>query len=266
MYLKTGRFGPYVQLGNPDEEEKPKNASLLKGMTPDQITVETALSLLSLPRELGVHPQTGEKITAYNGRFGPYVKSGEETRSLPADMSPLTVTFEQAIELLAQPKKQRRGFGAPKEPLKVLGTSPVTKQEVKLLEGRYGPYVTDGVTNASLPKQQPIEDDDARTGACTLGRAGRGGAEQSALAERRRPASRLAPRRRRSRPRRKRKRLSEVGVMRRRWEKAGPSRGDFVSVAGGRDSQGQTGGQDAWQDARSPGCAHEMSAARGLTA
>ncbi len=77
---------------------------------------------------------------------------------MPADLSPLDVTFEQAVELLAQPKKQRRGFGAPKEPLKVLGTSPVTKQEVNLLEGRYGPYVADGVTNASLPKMQPIEE------------------------------------------------------------------------------------------------------------
>jgi DNA topoisomerase-1 len=158
VYMKTGRFGPYVQLGNPDEEEKPKNASLLKGMRPEDMTVDVALKLLSLPRELGVHPETTQKITAYNGRFGPYIKSGEETRSLPADLSPVDVTFEQALELLAQPKKQRRGFGAPKEPLKVLGTSPVTKQEIKLLEGRYGPYVTDGVTNASLPKQQPVEE------------------------------------------------------------------------------------------------------------
>ncbi len=158
IFLKTGRFGPYVQMGVPDEEEKPKNASLLKGMKPEDITVETALKLLSLPRDLGNHPTTGLKITAYNGRFGPYVKSGEETRSLPSEVSPLDVTFEQAVELLAQPKKQRRGFGAAKEPLKVLGTSPVTKQEVKLLEGRYGPYVADGVTNASVPKQQPIEE------------------------------------------------------------------------------------------------------------
>ena len=158
IFIKTGRFGPYVQMGIADEDEKPKNASLLKGMKPEDITIEVALKLLSIPRDLGNHPTTGEKITAYNGRFGPYVKAGEETRSLPADLSPLDVTFEQAVELLNQPKKQRRGFGAAKEPLKVLGTSPVTKEEVKLLEGRYGPYVADGVTNASLPKQQPIEE------------------------------------------------------------------------------------------------------------
>ncbi|MBI2824303.1 MAG: type I DNA topoisomerase [Planctomycetia bacterium] len=158
VYLKTGRFGPYVQLGDAEDDEKPKNASLLKGMQPGQITMATALALLSLPRDLGVHPRTGEKVMAHNGRFGPYVKSGEETRSLPADLSPIDVTIEQALELLAQPKKQRRGFGAPKEPLKVLGPSPVTKEEVRLLEGRYGPYVTDGATNASVPKQQPIEE------------------------------------------------------------------------------------------------------------
>ncbi|HVU87808.1 MAG TPA: type I DNA topoisomerase [Pirellulales bacterium] len=158
IFIKTGRFGPYVQMGVPDDEEKPKNASLLKGMKPEDVTIDVALKLLSIPRDLGNHPTTGQKITAYNGRFGPYVKSGEETRSLPPDISPLDVTFEQAVELLNQPKKQRRGFGAAKEPLKVLGTSPVTKQEVKLLEGRYGPYVADGVTNASVPKQQPIEE------------------------------------------------------------------------------------------------------------
>jgi DNA topoisomerase-1 len=158
IYIKTGRFGPYVQMGDADGEEKPKNASLLKGMTPDGLTVEIALKLLSLPRDLGPAPTTGEKIMVYNGRFGPYIKSGEETRSLPSDISPIDVTFEKAVELLAQPKQQRRGFGAQKEPLKVLGPSPVTKQEVKLLEGRYGPYVSDGVGNASIPKQQPIEE------------------------------------------------------------------------------------------------------------
>ena len=158
VYLKTGRYGPYVQLGDADADDKPKNASLLKNMLPEQVTIDTALALLTLPRNLGTHPQTEQSVMAYNGRFGPYIKSGEETRSLPADLSPLVVTFEQALELLAQPKKQRRGFGAPKEPLKVLGMSPVTKEEVKLLDGRYGPYVADGATNASLPKQTPIEE------------------------------------------------------------------------------------------------------------
>ena len=152
VYLKTGRFGPYVQRGSTDDEEKPQNASLLRGMKPEEIDLATALKLLSLPRDLGVQPSNGEKVMAYNGRFGPYVKCGAETRSLPAGISPIDVTLEQALELLAQPKKMRRGFGAPKEPLKVLGESPVTKQPIQLLEGRYGLYLADGETNASLPK------------------------------------------------------------------------------------------------------------------
>lgn len=152
VYLKVGRFGPYVQLGSTDDAEKPKNASLLRDMKPEQVDLATALRLLSLPRELGVHPTLGEPIVAANGKFGPYVRCGNETRSLPRDLSPIDVTLPQAIELLNQPKAARRRFGEPKEPLKVLGESPVTKQPVRLLEGRYGHYVTDGTTNATVPK------------------------------------------------------------------------------------------------------------------
>ena len=153
VYLKVGRFGPYVQRGSADDEEKPKNASLLKGMKPEDVTLEVALRLLSLPRELGAMPESGEKVIAANGRFGPYVKCGAETRSLPAGVSPVEVTLSEALALLAQPKAQRRGFGAKREPIKVLEASPVTGQPIQLLEGRYGPYLSDGVTNASLPKQ-----------------------------------------------------------------------------------------------------------------
>ena len=141
VFLKTGRFGPYVQRGTPDDGEKPQNASLLKGIKPEDVTLAVALKLLSLPRELGAHPDgsplSGQPIVVSNGRFGPYVKCGSETRSLPSDVSPLDVTLAQAIALLAEPKKARRGFGAPQEPLKTLGESPVTKQPVRLLEGRY---------------------------------------------------------------------------------------------------------------------------------
>ncbi len=151
VYMKVGRFGPYVQRGHPDDDEKPQNASLLKGMRPEDIDLETALKLLSLPRELGNNAE-GEPVVAHNGRFGPFVKCGSETRSLPAEISPLDVTLAQALELLAKPKASRRGFGAPKEPLRVFDESPVTKEKVQLLDGRYGPYVTDGETNASLPK------------------------------------------------------------------------------------------------------------------
>jgi len=153
VFLKVGRFGPYIQRGTPDDEEKPKNASLLKGMEPENIDLETALKLLSLPRDLGPDPKSNDPVQAFNGRFGPYVKCGDETRSLPAEMSPIEITLEQALELLAQPKKSRRGFGSKKEPLKVFeDKSPVTEEQVQVLDGRYGPYVTDGTTNASLPK------------------------------------------------------------------------------------------------------------------
>jgi len=158
IFLKVGRFGPYIQLGTTDGEEKPKNASLLKGMKPEDVTIEVALKLLSLPRDLGVREADGEKITVFNGRFGPYIKAGTDTRSLPSGVSPLEITLQEALDLLAQPKAQKRGFGAAREPLKVLGESPVTKQPVKLFEGRYGPYVTDGTTNASLPKNTSLEE------------------------------------------------------------------------------------------------------------
>ena len=160
VFVKSGRFGPYVQLEAASEDEKPKNASLLKGMEVDDINLEVALKLLSLPRTLGVNPDSEEKdeIVAHNGRYGPYVKCGSETRSLPADVSPIDVTLEKALELLRQPK-QRRGRGAPKEPLKVFEKpSPVTENPVQLLDGRYGPYVTDGETNASLPKTMTVEE------------------------------------------------------------------------------------------------------------
>jgi DNA topoisomerase-1 len=153
VYLKVGRFGPYVQHGDASDEEKPKNASLLKGMQPEDVTIDVALQLLSLPRTLGPDPQNGQPVMAHNGPYGPYVKCDKEIRSLPAGLSPLDVALPQALELLAQPKSSGRGRGAAKrEPLKVFEVSPVTSNPVQLLAGKYGPYVTDGVTNASLPR------------------------------------------------------------------------------------------------------------------
>src|SRR5262245_16058862 len=152
VYLKQGRFGPYVQMGAADEDQKPKNASLLPGMTPADVTFEVAVKLLTLPRTIGEHPAQHEPIVAYNGKFGPYIKCGSESRSLPKELSPLDVTLEQAVHLLAQPKAQGRGRAAPREPLKTFEASPITNQPVKLLAGKYGNYVTDGTTNATLPK------------------------------------------------------------------------------------------------------------------
>ncbi len=156
VFVKSGRFGPYVQLAvaDPEGKEKPTNSSLLKGMEVSDVTLEVALKLLSLPRNLGVYEALGEPVLAHNGRFGPYIKCGAETRSIPAGISLLEITLEQAVELLQKP---RFGGRAAKEPLKVLEKSPVTDQEIRLLEGRYGPYLTDGETNASLPKTMAPE-------------------------------------------------------------------------------------------------------------
>ena len=156
VFVKVGRFGPYVQRGTSDDDEKPQNASLLPGMSIDEIDFVTALKLLSLPRVVGTS-ETGDEIVASNGRFGPYIKCGSDTRSLPKDVSPLEVTEEQARELLAQPKFQR-GNRAAAAPLKEFSESPITGKVVKVLSGRYGNYITDGETNATVPKDQPLEE------------------------------------------------------------------------------------------------------------
>ncbi len=154
IYVKNGRFGPYLQLGDAEPDgEKPKMASLLEGMTEETVTLEQAEKILSLPRELGASPDTGEAVMAASGRYGPYVKCGTETRSIPAGISPIEIELAKAVELLRQPKLRGRArFGRPSAPLRVLGPSPVTKKEIRVLAGRFGPYVNDGETNASLPK------------------------------------------------------------------------------------------------------------------
>ena len=152
VYAKNGRYGPYVQLGDPEEGgDKPKTTSLLKGMTLETIDLATALKLLELPRSLGVHPESGKEITALNGRYGPYVTCNGDSRTLPDNLSPLDISLPEAVHLLKKPKS----FGkrsASAGPQKALGTSPVTENPVVLQSGRYGPYVSDGVTNASIPK------------------------------------------------------------------------------------------------------------------
>jgi DNA topoisomerase-1 len=124
------------------------------------VNLETALALLSLPKTLGVDAENGdEPVVVSNGRFGPYVKRSSESRSLPADVSPLEVTLEQALELLAKPKYGGRGGASKKtEPLRLFEKSPVTGNEVRLMPGRFGPYVTDGETNASLPRDLPTDE------------------------------------------------------------------------------------------------------------
>jgi DNA topoisomerase-1 len=154
VYAARGRFGPYVQLGdNPEgKAPKPKRSSLPKGMSEEEATLELALKLLSLPRELGKHPESGEPILANIGRFGPYVQHGSDFRSLGDDDDPYTVELPRALELLSQPKGARRAAkGAAKKVLKELGAAP-DGRTIQVLDGRYGPYVTDGSTHASLPK------------------------------------------------------------------------------------------------------------------
>jgi DNA topoisomerase-1 len=152
IFVRNGRFGPYMQLGEAGGEEKPKYASLLKGMSLGDVTLEVALKLLSLPRPLGKNPTNGDEVLAANGRYGAYVKCGSENRSIPEGSDPINITLDEALALLAQPKQFRRGFGAPKEPLKVFPVSPTNAREIKVMQGKYGPYVSDGETNASLPK------------------------------------------------------------------------------------------------------------------
>jgi len=150
IVAKDGRYGPYVTEVLPEgATEKPRTASLFKTMAPETVTLEDAALLLSLPRTLGADPADGVEVTAQNGRYGPYVKKGADSRSLESEEQLFSVTLEEALELLAKPK-ERRGRGAPKPPLRELGPDPVSEKPVVLKEGRFGPYVTDGETNATL--------------------------------------------------------------------------------------------------------------------
>ena len=151
IVAKTGRYGPYVTEllaeGAP-KSAKPRTASLFSDMAVDTVDLETALKLLSLPRDVGADPADGIIITAQNGRYGPYITKDKDSRSLPSEEAIFTVTLEEALAILAQPK-QRRGQAAPKPGI-LVGVDPSTNREVQLKEGRFGPYVTDGETNASL--------------------------------------------------------------------------------------------------------------------
>ncbi len=150
IYLKVGRFGAYLQLGAKEKGKKPRTASLLPGMEAGTLTLEQAIKLFELPRTVGT-AKDGEEIKAANGRYGPYIKAGSETRSLPDDISPLEITEKQARDLLAQPKGKGRKRG--KQALKELGKDP-DGNAIKIMNGRYGPYVTDGKVNASIPRGQ----------------------------------------------------------------------------------------------------------------
>jgi DNA topoisomerase I len=190
VVARTGRYGPYVTeileegVVEKGSKEKPRTGSLFKSMSLDTITLDEALQLLALPRVLGAGAD-GEEVTARNGRYGPYVQRGKETRSLESEDQLLTIGLAEAEALLAQPR-QRRGRGQPKPPLKELGPDPISGKPMIVKEGRFGPYVTDGETNASLR-----QGDDPET--LTVERA------QELLADRRArgPAAKKAPARKR---------------------------------------------------------------------
>jgi DNA topoisomerase-1 len=150
VFVRTGRFGAYVQLGEQEDGgTKPQRSSLFKTMSSETVTLEDALQLLSLPRLVGVDPADGAEVTALNGRYGPYVKKGAESRSLVGEEQLLTITLPEALEILAQPKRGR-GRAAPAPPLRELGADPTSAAPIVIKDGRFGPYVTDGETNASL--------------------------------------------------------------------------------------------------------------------
>lgn len=165
VYAKLGPYGPYVQLGDKteDSKKKPKQSSLPKGMKLEDVTLEIALDLLKLPRDLGTHPETGGKIKTAIGRFGPYIlhdrgKEGKEYRSLKAGDDVLTVSLERALEILAEPKSSRAGSRSKtKEPLRVLGNHPDDEEPINIYKGPYGNYIKHGKTNVGIPEGETVE-------------------------------------------------------------------------------------------------------------
>ncbi|TDD29133.1 type I DNA topoisomerase [Kribbella turkmenica] len=158
VVAKAGRFGPYVTEVLPDDapkSAKPRTGSLLKSMTLDSVSLDDAMKLLSLPRVVGKDPDSGEEITAQNGRYGPYLKKGTDSRSLSSEEQMFDITLEEALKIYSEPKQRGRRAAAP--PLKELGEDPESGKPVVVKEGRFGPYVTDGETNATLRKDDSVE-------------------------------------------------------------------------------------------------------------
>jgi DNA topoisomerase-1 len=167
IVARNGRYGPYVTEVLPDPEidtslsaaaqkralaaaPKPRTGSLFKSMSLSTITLDDALLLLSLPRVVGVDPESGAEITAQNGRYGPYLKKGTDSRTLASEEALFTTTLEEALAIYAQPKRGRGATSAP--PLRELGDDPTSEKPIVVKEGRFGAYVTDGVTNRTLPR------------------------------------------------------------------------------------------------------------------
>ena len=188
IVAKDGRFGPYVTELLPDGTKgKPRTGSLLKSQSLDTITLDEARRLLSLPRVVGVDPESGDEITAQNGKYGPYLRKGSDSRSLASEEQLFTVTLDEALKLYAAPKTRGRRAAAAAPPLRELGTDPVSGKPMVVKDGRFGPYVTDGEVNASLRKGDSVEAlTDERAAELLAEKRAKGGGSK-------RPARRKAP-------------------------------------------------------------------------
>lgn len=165
LVAKTGRYGPYITELLPEEEPaagkkkvakaKPRTASLFKSMDLKTVTLDQAVELLSLPREVGKDPESGEPITAQNGPYGPYLKKGSDSRTLESEEQLFSITLEEALQIYSQPKQ--RGRGAAKPPLREFGADPISGKKVTVKDGRFGPYITDGTTNVTVPRAETVE-------------------------------------------------------------------------------------------------------------
>ncbi|SDJ52311.1 DNA topoisomerase I [Actinokineospora alba] len=208
IVAKEGRFGPYVTEVLPEVEEppppaegakktrakapakpKPRTGSLFKDMSLDTITLDDALKLLSLPRVVGTDPADGAEITAQNGRYGPYLKKGTDSRSLTTEDQIFTVSLEEALKIYAEPKKRGRQAAASAPPLRELGNDPVSGKPMVIKDGRFGPYVTDGETNGSLRKADSVETlTDERAAELLAEKRAKGPVTKKAPARRKAPA------------------------------------------------------------------------------
>jgi DNA topoisomerase-1 len=187
--LRNGPYGLYVQLGEAEGKEKPKRQSLLKGMTPDDVSLERALALLALPRELGPHPDDSQPILAGVGRFGPYVKHGSKYKTIPADESVLDIGMNRAVALLAEAKGASRGRAAAK-PVRIVGNHPGDEAPIELYDGRYGPYVKHGGINATVPRDlKPEELTLEQAVALLADRAAKGGGKKTARSRKAAPVA-----------------------------------------------------------------------------
>ncbi|MGQ9505224.1 MAG: type I DNA topoisomerase [Thermogutta sp.] len=154
IYLRSGRYGWYLQRGDSGDGDTTVRVSLPRDVSPESLNLDSALKYFELPRRVGEHPETHEPVEVYLGRFGAYVKCGKETRSLPSDKSPFEVTLDECLALLLAPKAPGRRTITP---IRELGQSAETGQPIRLMNGRYGPYVTDGQTNATVPREMALE-------------------------------------------------------------------------------------------------------------